>query len=406
MNNNKNNIVIVNAHWNNRGDEAALLAVVGGIKEKFQNSNITILFKDGKSVEQFPQIEDVNYFAAKFNSKIWQLWLTVLTRGLFVKNKALKKTVKTIKKSDMIVYSPGGSVINKRFWWKKQMEYLLPFLCAKLYRVQMVVAAPSIGPFDTDKSNRITKWLLKTPKVLCVREEISRQYLSEIGITENVVVTIDSAFYDDVDRNENQSKLEEYTELNSFLKQHNNIVGITITDFKWHVTYSKDTELSNRICDSFTKFIQYLSDNGYGVLFIPQLFGNQNDSDYMNSFSNENTFTLSDTMDTYFQQFIISKLFAVVGMRYHSNIFSAKMGTPFIAIVYEEKMQGFINIAGMNEYSIPLPKLSEDILFRKFEHLIIDYPILKEKLEMQSKEWQQRAIKTMYLITNFEKSNF
>ena len=34
----------------------------------------------------------------------------------------------------------------------------------------------------------------------------------------------------------------------------------------------------------------------------------------------------SEERDTYFQQYVIGKLYAVVGMRYHSNIFSAKMG--------------------------------------------------------------------------------
>ena len=328
MKNNRNNIVIVNAHWNNRGDEAALLAVVSGIREKFPDSKITILFKDGKSVEQFPEIENVRYFAAKFNSKVRQLWLVALSRGLMGNNKLLKKTVQTLRRSDMIVYSPGGSVINKRFWWKKQMEYLLPFLCAKLYHIPMFVAAPSIGPFDTDKPNRVTKWLLKTPKILCVREEISRHYLAEIGITENVVVTIDSAFYTKINKARNEEKLKNYRELDDFLNSYKNIVGITITDFRWHVAYNKDMELKERINNSFKQFISLLHEKGYGVLFIPQLFGNQDDLHYMDQFSGENTFTMTDEQDSEFQQYIISKLSAVVGMRYHSNIFAAKMGTP------------------------------------------------------------------------------
>ena len=62
-------------------------------------------------------------------------------------------------------------------------------------------------------------------------------------------------------------------------------------------------------------------------------------------FDEENYFVIcsdDEKYDTYFQQYVIGCMYAVIGMRYHSNIFSAKMGTPFISISYEQKMQGFM----------------------------------------------------------------
>ena len=156
------NITIVNAHWNNRGDEAALLAILEGLQRKYTESQITIIFKDGESIEQFKKLDNVDYYTAKFNAKIWDIWLTSATRGLLGLNGLLKKTVRTLAQSDLIIYSPGGSVINKRFFWRKQMEYLVPFICANFYNTPLMIAAPSIGPFDTSKPNRIIKWLLKS----------------------------------------------------------------------------------------------------------------------------------------------------------------------------------------------------------------------------------------------------
>lgn len=83
------------------------------------------------------------------------------------------------------------------------------------------------------------------------------------------------------------------------------------------------------------------------MIFIPQLYGNGNDYDLMSQYvtSSESCYVVkadSDLYDAYFQQFLISKLYMVIGMRYHSNIFSAKMGTPFVSISYEQKMQGFM----------------------------------------------------------------
>jgi colanic acid/amylovoran biosynthesis protein len=398
MNKEIKQITIVNAHWSNRGDEAALLAVVEGLQKNYSNSKITILFKDDKAIQQFPNIKNVDFDIAKFNAKIWDIWLTTFTRGVFGVNEKLKFMVKTLLKSDLIIYSPGGSVINSRFFWRKQMEYLVPFICSKFYNIPLLIAAPSIGPFDTSKPNRILKWLLKVPKVFVVREEISRQYLEEIGITENIVTTIDSAFYDGIKEEENLQKLDEYVELKEYLNTYEKVVGITITDFAWHVKYGKDKELSHRITDSFRKFLDKLQNEGYGVLFIPQLFGNQNDYDYMDTFSSDKTFIMADTYDTYFQQYIISKLYAVEGMRYHSNIFSAKVGTPFIPVVYEEKMEGFIDMAGLNEYSISLDELSFEKLEEKFEQLNGNYGEVKKMFKEKLPTWQKQASKTIELL--------
>ena len=193
-------IVIVNAHWNNRGDEAALFALLAGLQQIYEACRITILIKDGPSVVQFPEMEGVSYFPAKFNAAHWDIWLSALTRGYIGKNSLLKKTIRTLKKTNLIIYSPGGSVINDRFFWSKQMEYLVPFICAKLYRIPLFVAAPSIGPFDVEKPNRIRQWLLKTPKIMCVREKISQKYLKQIRIQKNVHVTIDLAFMNEIDK--------------------------------------------------------------------------------------------------------------------------------------------------------------------------------------------------------------
>ena len=393
----------MNVHWNNRGDEAALLALIGAIRKVYPNCNITLPIKDTKTIVQFPEINGVSYFVGQFKTPIWDIWLSSITRGAIGKNKTLKKIVKTLKESDLIVYGPGGSVINDRFYWRKQMEYLLPFICAKLFNIPLYIAAPSIGPFDEDKPNWIRKWLLKTPEIMCVREEISKKYLKDIGIHKNVEVTIDSAFLNDIDILINQKKLEKYIKLRKFISSYEKIIGITITDFRWHVKYGKDEGLRENIENAFHGFIKKLESAGYGVLFIPQLFGNQNDHDDMNKYSCSNSFIMDDRMDANFQQFIISQLYAVIGMRYHSNIFSAKMCTPFIPIVYEEKMEGFLNLAQLNEYSIPLVDISYNAIDEKYNLLEQNYEKIKKLLQKSNPIWKRKAEKTVdHLISTID----
>ena len=49
-------IVIVNAHWNNRGDEAAHRGLWGELRKLYPGASVKVLIKDRKSVEQFPDL--------------------------------------------------------------------------------------------------------------------------------------------------------------------------------------------------------------------------------------------------------------------------------------------------------------------------------------------------------------
>ena len=82
---------------------------------------------------------------------------------------------------------------------------------------------------------------------MCVREAISKKYLDEIGIRKNVHVTMDLAFMNDIDMASNNKKLNNYSELKHFLDSNEKVVGITLTDFKWHIKLRNDQELLSRI---------------------------------------------------------------------------------------------------------------------------------------------------------------
>lgn len=99
----------------------------------------------------------------------------------------------------------------------------------------------------------------------------------------------------------------------------------------------------------------------------------------------------SDIYDTYFQQYVIGKLYAVVGMRYHSNIFSAKMGTPFVSISYEQKMKGFMEKMGLPQYCIPVESLTESELKSKFNDMISAYEEYKNLLENKHEAMLKQA---------------
>lgn len=391
-------ITIVNAHWNNRGDEAAHRPLWIELQKRYPGAKITVLFKDRKPITWFPDMSGIKFHSCQFNTSSSDIWLSVLSRGLFGKDPLLKMQARVLRESDLIVYPPGGSVINDRFFWSKQMEYLVPFLCSRIYGVPMIVCAPSMGPYNQKPRRLLRKWLLSTPRLFCVREDISRQYLETIGVRDNIEVTMDLAFMDDINKHDAEKQLRSYPELQDFLKAYPRIVGMTISDFKWHVKIGKDEELLERTDLSIRKMIASLAAQDYGVLLIPQLFGNQNDYEYLHKFAGKHVYVMSDKPDTYLQQYVISKLYAVIGMRYHSNIFAAKMGIPFIAVVYEEKMEGFLELAKLSDYGLLLQDISFDKLNEKFQALEKHYIALQTQLQQSRSEWRKRARRTVDLL--------
>lgn len=391
-------IVIVNAHWSNRGDEAAHRALWAALRQRYPGCRLTVLFKDRQGVQQVPPLGGLAWYSCQFKAPLWDIWTAALSRGRLGRNPLLKRMARTLSTADLIVYPPGGAVISDRFFWSKQMEYLTPFLCARLYGIPLVVAAPSMGPFDAVPRRPLRRWLLRTPRVFCVREDLSRQYLAKIGIRDGVTVTMDLAFLDEIDIPAAERRLANDPALTAFLAAHPRVLGLTLSDFTWHVKLSKEPGLVDRIADTARRTIRALTERGDGVLLIPQLFGNQNDYADLQACAGEGVFVMSDRLDTYVQQYVIAKLYAVIGMRYHSNIFAAKMGTPFVAIVYEEKMAGFLELAGLGDYGLPLTELTYESLAEKIRALEEHYTEFRARLAQGLPEWRQRARRTVDLL--------
>ena len=320
-----------------------------------------------------------------------------------IRDKNILLTHDCIKNSDMIIYSPGGSVISDRFFWRKQLEYLFPFACAKKYGKPFFIAAPSFGPYN--RGHVLRSLFLSYPESICVREHYSYENLKNEGITTEIIRTCDLAFSKDINPQKEKIKLfdsrrgEQGKILEKYMSRYYTVVGITLTDLSWHVTYGKNAERNRKIIlETFHETIDWIISKGYGIILIPQLFGNENDEDLLKEFLSEKTYLLPTHYDSEIQQYVISNLYALIGMRYHSNIFAAKVCTPFIPVVYEEKMQGFLDETELAKYSVPISQLSPINLKKKFNLLEKNYAEYRSYLVNMHEIWKARSNLTNKLL--------
>lgn len=375
------NIMIINAHGFNRGDEAAVRAMIDELRLKYPNAHLMLQMAWDKP---YPEVGDdieiiPSYFAGGRKGKIE--YRCFLKTGIAFSSN-LRTFVDAVKRADIIIHAPGGPSIGD-IYKEAEWDYLRRFLVIQKLNKPYIFYAPSMGPFKDESRAKVRKRVLNGAADIFLRDRISQKYVNTFGINKVAGLTLDSAFQHSIDEIINNKKLDNYRDLFDFLSAHKKIVGVTVTDLKWHPIYGKNKQLEEQIKKVFNVFLKKIVSDGYGVLFIPQLFGRSNDKDLMSTYAvyGPDSFVMSDEYDTYFQQYVIGKVYAVVGMRYHSNIFSAKMKTPFVSISYEQKMQGFMEMNGLSEYMIKIEDLNPDRLQKCFDMLETSYDSYKKKLE-------------------------
>lgn len=401
------NILIVNCHWNNRGDEAAIRAMIDELLDRYPEAVIYVQKANGL-FESFPETENVRVLKSSFPSHTRKRrkidFVAYTTNGRICLTNQQKTFFEVLRKTDIVLHAPGGPSIGDTYLKQEEMKLKRLDLIRKS-NIPYIFYAPSMGPFENKERNTLRKSVLEGAALICLREAESYKYVKKFLPDLNPVVTLDSAFQHPIDISDNEKKYNEYVELKQFLDDGDNVIGITVTDLQWHSRYFNDGHTAHNIRNSFTEFITWLTKAGYKVLFIPQLFDPANDYDYMCSFMQDNCFVMDDKHDCYFQQFIISKLMAVVGMRYHSNIFSAKMGTPFISISYEQKMVGFMERAGLTHYCIDINDLSAENLQSKFNYMIEEYTHFKAYLQKEKETFRLEATKTTDYVCDYIDKN-
>lgn len=395
------NILIINCHTANRGDEAAVHALVDELIELYPEVQITLgmrgptqypnLPNNVKSIKQLViDKSDLKYAAAK------------MSRGKVALGRTYTQFISSIRKADVVLHAPGGPSIGDTYY-EAEASYLRIYDLLIAMKKPYMFYAPSMGPFNKQERNGWRKKVLNNAKAIALRDPISAEYVKGLLPNKKIYQTLDSAFQHDIEMNENKMKFYGFTELKKFVEKHKRCVGVTITDLTWHPVYSKDNTIAKLVRETFESSLDTLTEKGYGIVFIPQLYGTGDDYQLMKSFcKNASDYFVvpanDSRYDTYFQQYLIGKLYAVIGMRYHSNIFSAKMGTPFVSISYEQKMQGFMEKLNLSDYCIKLKELSSDMLLHKFSYMQENYTNYKNYLLEEHINMKQEAYKTTKIV--------
>lgn len=298
--------------FNNIGDESILRAVVDNLQERIDDIEITVLSRDPVSTAEKYGIKSVN-------------------------RKSIKSIISAVRKSDLLI-SGGGSLLQDVTSKKSILYYLIIMWMAQLFRKKIFIYSQGIGPINSNLNRSLTARTLSKVSGIVVRDEASKEFLAEIGVSvDKVVVTADPVL---------RIKPASLIIGQKILQKE----GIQINKDKLTVGFAikerkLDSEFVNELCIAMERLI---NEKNAQIVLIPFHFSE--DVSIIEEIENrlgEKVYSIKHKYLTEEMLSIIGNMDLLVGVRLHALIHSAIMNVPMIGISYDPKINSFMKSIGM-----------------------------------------------------------
>lgn len=359
-----NNILIINQPLGNRGDESAHRALVRNLNEALPNVKITILFVGYKkdAVDSFvvdhPNNLYVNYSynhnlasidIAKWGMRLGMPWLAAYIHP------RLHELLKHYRQADIVLSAPGGICMGGFQNWL----HLFYLYLTKHYKKPLIYYSRSFGPFPTDSfwNKRFTNFsldILRYFAFLSIRDKQTMQLADILGVP--YVPAIDTAFLD-----------VPKVKLPEFSWKNDDYVVFVPNSLTWHFAYKKYTQ---KVIDNFyiklIQIIHYRYPN-HRIIMLPQLCNCGEKGDYhyfvhLKELSNEKDriVVVPETYSSDVQQAIVRNASFMIGARYHSIVFAINNQCPFIALNYEHKIVGLLELLNLSTQKVDIMNIFDN----------------------------------------------
>ena len=353
--------VVISGYYgfNNSGDDALLMSIVDNIKAIDPAIKITVLSNSPKETKK---IYNTN---AVYRYNIASVLYEIATCDLLI--------------------SGGGTLIQDATSTKSLYYYLSIIRIAKILRRKVMLYANGIGPLTSFKNIETTKNILDTVDMITLRDENSKKELEQIGVTKpEIHLTADPAFLLEAD-----DKGEEILG-NYGIEKDSKLLCVSVRKAK---NNPKNFE------NIMAEFCDYAYEkHGLTTVFLPM----QRKVDYSVCASIKDkmksrgvvigaNYKVSSLLS------LISKMHVCVGMRLHTLIYSSSVGVPVIGIVYDPKVNGFLEYMGEEMY-INTEDITKDKLSEYLDKVCAEYESTQSNLKYNVRILRNKAEENVELL--------
>lgn len=353
--------IVVSGYYgfNNSGDDALLSAIIEDIRSVDDKAEITVLSnspKDTRSAYKTRAVYRYNIFSLIYE----------------------------IASCDVLI-SGGGTLIQDATSTKSLYYYLAIIKLAKLFKKKVMLYANGIGPLRSFKNIETTKNVLNCVDLITLRDENSKKELERIGVNRpNIHLTADPAFL--ISANQAGDDIFE----NYGIPNEKEILCVSVRHTK-----NSPADFEQIIAD----FCDYAYEkHGLFTVFLPM----QQRVDFSISASIKNKMkNRGVVIGTKYQAetvlSLISKMKVCLGMRLHTLIYATNCGVPSIGIVYDPKVNGFLEYIGEENY-INAEDVTSEKLCDYLDKICGDYDSVKSNLKYNVRIMQSKARENAELL--------
>jgi polysaccharide pyruvyl transferase CsaB len=256
-----------------------------------------------------------------------------------------------------LVLSGGGGLFQDKTSLKSLLYYLRIPVLGKLLGRKTMVFAQGIGPIQTAQGRYLTRWVCNYfVDRITVRDEESKFFLKSIGVKKNIETTADLAFLLEPALGETKKGVLTQWGLDNVSKP---LLGVVLREWKGM------EKLLPEIAQGISSFCKAYD-------FFPILLSFQPGED-------ENLLAKLETLlQSSYQKIsgiipilellaLISNFSLLLGMRYHSLVFSALCQVPFVGINYDPKVEHLTR--SLKFPLLDLPYFNHEQLFGALEEV-------------------------------------
>ena len=380
----KPHVLVVNQHGDNRGDEAALLAMCSGIEAELGPTQFTVIHQFNNAAAGPMLRPDAQWITLKLpvgEAIRFVVYLTLRIfrlRPQFLLGSLGKKTIHAYETADVVVSAPGGPYFGDLYIGHEAVHWLYVWI-AKLHRVPAMLYATSAGPFHKKWANPFRRYTYRCFSRLFVREEISAGHIRGLfagrrhGV--NIEVSIDSALQVAIAPQE---------------RQHADAQLIVVSAIHWPYPNDPSPQLRQKEYDtSVIEAVKIFAESRpTHVVFVPQLYGSMHrDTPYLEALArllpaNISCEVLSDTKSSNEQRALFAAADWVIAGRYHPAVFAVSAAVPVLCIAYEHKATGVLQAAGVPDAVMSIDEVTVEVVQDKARELLAARADLSARLQV------------------------
>jgi polysaccharide pyruvyl transferase WcaK-like protein len=401
-------VLIINQHGDNRGDEAAMRAMIRAINARFPGSSFIVLIqvRDLPAAMTEPEVEFRSMYLSVVESAKLAVYASLATFGIRVPtllSDAARAIVEAYRAADVVITAPGGPYFGDSYVDHELVHWFYVYL-ARLHAIPVFQYAPSCGPFRIGPMNWIRRRAYRWMGVLVVREEVSKNHLQTLlGPTASIFVTTDAALQDVVP----PASRESYFGGSRAYLRGRFIVAVTLQRYRFpgNVDRVGSQAAFEQAALECLEHIACRTPSHF--LLFPQLFGVAgNDVSFHRYMGNRLSAGISweivdPALDSDDQRALFGLVDFCVASRYHPQIFATSQSVPGLFIVYEHKQLGYLHQLGLDRYAFDIREPDVATMTVALNEAIDRRSELSECLRQRIKPLRERACLTTDLLEDF-----